>query len=158
MENSSYGLSEKSLCDKVTGTNVIHYKGYSRDGKDLLIPSPFYMCPFTGPPSLRGPSRGGRGPSPGHVFCRLGERGETGMTPPHAGWRRAQKILVLVTLMPHMQNGQGQNHPLLFFNFFYIVKIIEKSLFYEPEIGFIGKKTSKWRIIYFLNFLTLKTF
>ncbi len=33
-----------------------------RDGKDLLIPSPFYMCPFTGPPPLlRGPSRGGGG-------------------------------------------------------------------------------------------------
>jgi hypothetical protein len=27
---------------------------------------------------------------------------------------------------------------LLFCIFFYIVKIIEKSLFYEPEIGFIG--------------------
>jgi hypothetical protein len=25
--------------------------------------------------------------------------------------------------------------------FFYIVKIIEKSLFYEPEIGYIGKIT-----------------
>ena len=30
---------------------------------------------------------------------------------------------------------------LLFCIFFYIVKIIEKSLFYEPEIGFIGKIT-----------------
>jgi hypothetical protein len=108
-----------------------------REGKDLLIPSPFYMCRFTGPPShLR------LGPSRGHVFGRRGERGETGITPPHAGWQRTQKILVLVTLMPHMQNGQGQNHPLLFCNFFYIVKIIEKSLFYEPEIGFIGKITS----------------
>jgi hypothetical protein len=43
--------------------------------------------------------------------------------------------------MPHMQNGQGQNHPFLFLKLFYIVKIKEKSLFYEPEIGFIGKKT-----------------
>ncbi len=31
---------------------------------------------------------------------------------------------------------------LLFCNFFYIVKIIEKSLFYEPESGFIDKITS----------------
>jgi hypothetical protein len=102
------------------------------------------MCPFTGPPSPSAAHRGGGGgfcPSRGHVFGRRGERGETGITPPHVGWQRAQKILVLVTLMSHMQNDQGQNHPLLFCNFFYIVKIIEKSLFYEPEIGFIGKKT-----------------
>ncbi len=110
------------------------------DGKDLLIPLPFYMCPLTGPPAPPAAHRGG-GPSRSHVVCRRGERGETDITPPHAGWRRAQKILVLVTLMPHMQNGQGQNHPLLFCNFFYIVKITEKSLFYKPEIGFIGKKT-----------------
>ena len=32
---------------------------------------------------------------------------------------------------------------LLFCNFFYIVKIIEKSLFSEGEIGFTRKKTSK---------------
>ncbi len=38
---------------------------------------------------------------------------------------------------------------LLFCIFFYIVKIIEKSLFYEPEIGFIGKITYKERIRYF---------
>ncbi len=30
---------------------------------------------------------------------------------------------------------------LAFLYLFYIVKIIEKSLFYEPEIGFIGKIT-----------------
>ncbi len=30
---------------------------------------------------------------------------------------------------------------LAFFKLFYIVKIIEKSLFYEPEIGFIDKIT-----------------
>ncbi len=47
---------------------------------------------------------------------------------------------------------------LLFCNFFYIVKIIEKSLFYEPEIGFIDKITSQRRIRYFFNFFRLKTF
>jgi hypothetical protein len=41
---------------------------------------------------------------------------------------------------------------LAFCIFFYIVKIIEKSLFYEPEIGFIGKITYKRRIRYFFNF------
>jgi hypothetical protein len=47
---------------------------------------------------------------------------------------------------------------LLFCNFFYIVKIIEKSLFSEGEIGFTRKKTSKTRNRYFFEFLTLKTF
>jgi hypothetical protein len=47
---------------------------------------------------------------------------------------------------------------LLFCIFFYIVKIIEKSLFSEGEIGFTRKKTFKTRNRYFLNFLTLKTF
>jgi hypothetical protein len=82
------------------------------------------------------------GPSRGYVFGWREERGETGITPSHAGWQRTQKILVIVTLMPHMQNGQGQNHLCFFVTFFYIVKIIEKSLFCEPEIGFIGKITS----------------
>ncbi len=86
--------------------------------------NPFAMCPFTGPPSPPRPIAGGGrgGPSHSHVFCRCGERGETGITPPHAGWRRAQKILVLVMLMPHMQNSQGQNHTLLFCNFFILSK------------------------------------
>jgi hypothetical protein len=41
---------------------------------------------------------------------------------------------------------------LAFLYLFYIVKIIEKSLFSEGEIGFIGG------LDIFLNFLTLKTF
>jgi hypothetical protein len=44
---------------------------------------------------------------------------------------------------------------LLFCIFFYIVKIIEKSIFYEPEIGFIGIKGG---LDIFFNFLTFKTF
>jgi hypothetical protein len=109
-----------------------------------ILHVPFYRSPP--PPRPIAGGGGALGPSRGHIFGRRGEREENGITPPHARWQRAQKILVLVTLMPHMQNGQGQNHPLLFWNFFYIVKIIEKSLFYEPEIGFIGKKTfSKFR-------------
>ncbi len=75
-----------------------------RECKDLLFPSPFYMCRFTGPPP---PSTylggGGGGPITLHVFGWRGERGETGVTPPHAGWQRTQKILVFVMLVP-------QNH------------------------------------------------
>jgi hypothetical protein len=41
---------------------------------------------------------------------------------------------------------------LLFCKFFYIVKIIEKSLFSEGEIAFTRKKTSKTRNIYFFEF------
>ncbi len=45
---------------------------------------------------------------------------------------------------------------LLFCNFFYIVKIIEKSLFSEGEIGFTIRKLPRLGIDIFLNFLTLK--
>ncbi len=41
---------------------------------------------------------------------------------------------------------------LLFCIFFYIVKIIEKSLFSEGEIGFTRKTTSKTRNRYFFEF------
>jgi hypothetical protein len=41
---------------------------------------------------------------------------------------------------------------LLFCNFFYIVKIIEKSLFSEGGVGFTRKKTSKTRNRYFFEF------
>ena len=76
----------------------------------------------------------------GPVFVRWRERGGggPGITTQHVGWQRAERILVLVILMPHMENGQGQKHP-CFLYLFYIVKIIEKSLFYEQEIGFTRK-------------------
>ncbi len=38
---------------------------------------------------------------------------------------------------------------LAFLYLFYIVKIIEKSLFFEGEIGFIGKITYKRMVRYF---------
>jgi hypothetical protein len=41
---------------------------------------------------------------------------------------------------------------MLFCNFFYIVKIFEKSLFSEGEIGFTREKTSKTRNRYFFEF------
>ncbi len=57
------------------------------------------------------------GPSRSHVFGWRGERGETGVAPPPAGLPRMQKILVFVTLIPHMQSSQGQNHPCFFATF-----------------------------------------
>jgi hypothetical protein len=62
---------------------------------------------------------------------------ETGITPTHVGWQRTQRVLV--------DASQGEwpriESSLLSCIFFYIVKIIEKSVFYEPEIGLIGKIT-----------------
>jgi hypothetical protein len=46
----------------------------------------------------------------------------------HAGWQRIQKILVLVMLMPHMENGQGQNHPCFFVTFLYCQNHREKLI------------------------------
>jgi hypothetical protein len=68
--------------------------------------------PVLPPPPPPPPSQGrGRGdPSHGHVFGWRGEGRETGVKPPHAGWPTIQKILAFVTLIPHMQSGQGQNH------------------------------------------------
>jgi hypothetical protein len=36
-----------------------------------------------------------------------GRGGGAGITSPNLGWQRAKRILVLVILMPHMENGQG---------------------------------------------------
>ncbi len=79
------------------------------DGKDTFIPSPFYICQFSAPPPPPSclPIGWRTGPSHSHVFCRRRERGETGITSLHVRWQRAQRILVLVMLMPHMENSQG---------------------------------------------------
>ena len=102
-----------------------------------ILHAPIYWSPP--PPAHLG--GGGGGPITGHVFGWRWERGETGITPPHAGWPRMQKILVFVMLSSHAERPRTELS-LLFCNFFYNVKIIEKSLFYEPEIGFIDKITS----------------
>ena len=86
-------------------------------------------------------------------------RGEGGdCITPHARWQRAQKILVLVTLMPHMQNGQGQNHPLLFCNFFILSKSLRKAYFLRVKLGSLERKLPRLGIDICLNFLSLKTF
>jgi hypothetical protein len=100
----------------------------------------------------------GVGPITRSRFLPARVEGETGITPPHAGWRGAQKILVLVTLMPHMQNGQGQNHPLLFCNFFIMSKSYRKAYFMSQKLGSLARKLTKGGLDIFFNFLTLKTF
>ncbi len=64
------------------------------DGKDTLIPSPFYICRFTAPP-------------PHPAFLLAGKPAHHAVTFLAAGGQRAQRALVLVMLMPHMENGQG---------------------------------------------------
>jgi hypothetical protein len=107
-----------------------------------ILHVPIYRSPLPPPLPIAG-GGGVLGPSRGHVFSRRGERGETVITPPHAGWQRTQKILVLVMLMPHMQNGQGQNHPCFLVSFFILSKSQRKAYFMTQK---------------FFNFLTLKTF
>jgi hypothetical protein len=80
------------------------------------------------------------------------------MTPPHAGWQRAQKILVLVMLMPHMQNGRGKNHPCFFVTFFILSKSLRKAYFLRVKLGSLERKLPRLGIDIFLNVLTLKTF
>ncbi len=105
--------------------------------KDLLIPSPFYICRFTGPPppilpsywlahwpitqSRFWPPRGEGGDRYNTTTCRMAEDTKgpciSHVDVSHGEWPRIESSL-------------------LFCNFFYIVKIIEKSLFSEGEIGF----------------------
>ncbi len=112
-----------------------------RDGKDTLIPSPFYIDRFTAPPPIlpsywlahRPITQSRFWPPPGEggdrfniTICRMAE-GSKGpcishVDASHGEWPRIESSL-------------------LFCIFFYIVKIIEKSLFSEGEIGFIGKIT-----------------
>ena len=83
--------------------------------------STYADLPLPPPPSCL-PIGWRTGPSRSHVFGRRRERGETGITSLHVGWQRAQRILVLVMLMPHMENGQGKNHPCFFVSFFILSK------------------------------------
>ncbi len=85
-----------------------------------ILHVPIYRSP---PPS--GPSRG-RVRWAHHAVTFLAGAGRWGR--PHAGWQRTQKILVLVTLMPHMQNVQGQNHPCFFVTFLYCQNHREKLI------------------------------
>jgi hypothetical protein len=112
------------------------------DGKDTLIPSPFYICRFTAPPPPH-PAfllAGARPITQSHFWPPWGEGGDRynittcrmakGLEGPcishvdasHGEWPRIESSLLICI-------------------FFYIAKIIVKSLFSEGEIGFIGKIT-----------------
>jgi hypothetical protein len=81
----NHPVSETTPNSEITGA---YPPPLPRECKDLLFPSPFYMCQFTSPPP-HPPAHLGEGevgPSRGLVFGWRGERGETGVTPPHAGW------------------------------------------------------------------------
>ncbi len=86
------------------------------------------MCRFTGPPPLRSPSRGGA-ITRSRFWPARGE-GEDRYDTTTCGMAKDTKD----PCISHVDAS-------LFCIFFYIVKIIEKSLFYEPQIGFIGKIT-----------------
>jgi hypothetical protein len=122
-----------------------------RDGKDLLIPlhAPIYRSP---PPSILSsywlahwpitqsrfwPPRGEGGDRYKITTCRMAEGSKypciSHVDASHGEWPRKESSL-------------------LFCNFFYTVKIIEKSLFSEGEIGFTRNKTSNTRNGYFFEF------
>ncbi len=104
---------------------------------------------YWSPPPRRIAGGGGDGPiTRSHFLLARGEGGDRYNTTT-CGMSKGTKDPCISHDDASHADGQGQNHPLLFCNFFYIVKIIEKSLFYEPEIGFIGRKPSKRRIRYF---------
>ncbi len=92
------------------------------------------------------------------AFGRRGERGETGITPPHAGWQRTPRVIVLVMLMPHMENGQGKNHPCFFVTFFILSKSLRKAYFLRVKLGSLERKLPRLGIDIFLNFWHLRHF
>jgi hypothetical protein len=85
------------------------------------------------PPPLRPISGEGEvGPSRGHVFGWRGERGETGVTPPHAEWQRTQKILVLfVMLIPQCRTAKDR----IILAFFIMSKSKRKAYFMSQKLG-----------------------
>jgi hypothetical protein len=126
---------------------VLSPPSQQRDGKDNFIPWPFYIHWFAAPPPppiLRSYWLAQRHTTPilpsywlaqrlttAHyavTFLSVLGRGGTGITSPQLGWQRSQRILVLVILMPHMENGQGQNHPCFLYLFLYCQNHREKLI------------------------------
>ena len=113
-----------------------------RDGKDTFIPSPFYIDWFAAPPSppILPSYWPAQRPTTSHIFGRR-ERGGDWYYITTSRMAEGSKD----PCISHIDASHGEwpriESSLLFCIFFYIVKIIEKSLFYEPEIGFIGKIT-----------------
>ncbi len=126
-----------------------------RDRKDNFIPSPFYIDWFAAPPPpiLRSYWLAQRPTTPilpsywlaqrqttSHVLGCRRERG--------GGWYYITTSRMAEgskdPCISHVDATHGEWPRIessLLFCIFFFVKIIEKSLFYEPEIGFIGKIT-----------------
>ncbi len=86
------------------------------------------------------PTTGGD-PSCGHMFGWRGEGGDRCKTTTSGMAKDTKDPCICHVDTSHAERPRTES-PLLFLNFFYNVKIIEKSLFYEAEIGFIDKITS----------------
>jgi hypothetical protein len=65
---------------------------------------------------------------------------------------QGQKILAFVTLIPHMQSGQGQNHPCFFGTFFIMSKSLRKAYFLRVKLGSLERKLPRLGIDIFLIF------
>jgi hypothetical protein len=103
------------------------------------------MCRFTGPPPPR-PMAGGGGGRVGPItwsrfWPARGDGGDRYNTTT-CGMAKDTKDPCISHVDASHAEWPRIESSLLFCNFFVVVKIIEKSLFYEPEIGFIGKITS----------------
>ncbi len=118
-----------------------------------ILHMPIYRSP---PPSCL-PIGWRTGPSRSHVFGCRGERGETGITPPHAGWQRAQKI----PCISHVDASHGEwsriESSLLFCNFF-MSKSLRKAYFLRVKLGSLERKLPRLGIDIFLNFWHLRHF
>jgi hypothetical protein len=100
------------------------------------------MRQFTGrPPPPAHLGGGGGGPiTRSHFWLARGEGGDRCNTTTCEMAKDTKDPCICRVDTSHAEWPRTESS-LLFCNFFYNVKIIEKSLFYEPEIGFIDKIT-----------------
>jgi hypothetical protein len=89
------------------------------------------------------------------MFLGRGERGETGITPPHAEGSKDPCI-------SHIDASHAEwpriESSLLFVTFFILSKSLIKAYFLRGKLGLLERKLPRLGIDIFLNFLTLKTF
>ena len=106
--------------DKIYEDATVVPPPLQRDGKGNFIPSPFYIDRFAAPPHPALLLAGAAARYSHPAFLLAGAAAHYAVTFLSAGGRggdcyyittsrmaRAQRILVLVILMPHMENGQG---------------------------------------------------
>ncbi len=104
-----------------------------------ILHVPIYRSSPPPPAHLGG---GGGGPiTRSHFWLERGEGGDRYNTTTCRMAKDSKDPCISHIDASHAERPRTESS-LLFCNFFYIVKIIEKSLFYEPEIGFIDKITS----------------